>query len=342
MSMAEPVIYLLHGDDDFSIDQYIHEIKKKIGDPALVDLNLTSLDGRNMDLDGWIGVASTMPFLTQRRMTILSNPTMRLATPEAKEKFKQQLTRLPDTATLALVVDHVMLDKNGHPEWLLAWAQKAGERVQVKAFPLPKGSGLITWIQEHARKLGGQITSRAAQKLVALIDDDPRLADQEVQKALLYVNYRRPVEAEDVELLTPDSAAGKVFAMVDALAVKDGRKALGMLERLLKDDEPLLIFGMIIRQFRLLLLARSLYDLGYTEQRVIEGFALFPKPNQIGAYPAKKAYDQCRRFELKFLEAVYERLLKVDEAIKSGQMPGGLALEVFVTEFTGQPTTARG
>jgi DNA polymerase III delta subunit len=58
-------------------------------------------------------------------------------------------------------------------------------------------------------------------------------------------------------------------------------------------------------------------------------------------YVADKLLIQARRFSLPDLEAEYHRLLDLDEAIKTGQMPGDLALETFVADFTTAPAQPR-
>ena len=62
-----------------------------------------------------------------------------------------------------------------------------------------------------ARLLGEEYTpitttlgSPAAKQLAAYIGSDTSLAAQEMEKLFTYVNYSRPVEAEDVQLLTTD------------------------------------------------------------------------------------------------------------------------------------------
>ena len=52
-------------------------------------------------------------------------------------------------------------------------------------------------------------------------------------------------------------------------------------------------------------------------------------------YRARLALEHARRYTLPQLEAIYHRLLDVDTAIKTGQMPGDLALELLVVELTG-------
>jgi hypothetical protein len=41
----KPVVYILHGDDEFAIAEFIAGMEKKLGDPVTADLNITRLDG---------------------------------------------------------------------------------------------------------------------------------------------------------------------------------------------------------------------------------------------------------------------------------------------------------
>ncbi|MEW5868101.1 MAG: DNA polymerase III subunit delta [Chloroflexota bacterium] len=331
MPDSAPVVYLLHGDDEFAIAQYLAEFEVRLGDPATVAMNLTRLDGRTYNLEGLLSVAGAMPFLAKRRVVVLSYPLARLNSAPARQKFLELLEKIPPTTALVLVEYSLLTDerdrRQGKIHWLEKWAEGAGERVLVKAFPLPKGALLGRWIQEQARRAGGQFTPQAADLLGSLVGGDPRLADQEIQKLLAYVNYQRAVDIDDVETLTADVGQGDIFAMVDALGNQDGRKALGMYHRLLEQQDPISIFGMVVRQFRLLLLAREVLDGGGNKADVIRELKIHP-------FVADKLLGQVRRFDLHTLEMIYHRLLDLDEAIKTGEIPADLALDTLVAALT--------
>ena len=186
---------------------------------------------------------------------------------------------------------------------------------------------MVERIQEMAREFGGQITPQAAALLSSLVDGDPRAFNQEIQKLLAYVNYQRAIEPEDVELLTADIGQGNIFAMVDALGNQNGRQAMSMLQRLLEGKESGMIFPMVVRQFRLILLAREVLDNGGNKNDVARQLKLPP-------FVADKLYLQARRFTLPELEAIYRQLLEIDKAIKTGKVPGDLALDTLVVELT--------
>lgn len=337
MSKPAPVVYILHGDDEYAINCFIDEIETRLGDPAAAMMNITRLDGRSLQLEELRSVVNAVPFLTRRRLVVLTHPRARLNSPAEREKFISLLEQIPQSTALILVENHPLTSerdkRRGEIHWLEAWAGGNKELAFVRVFHLPKGGAMGRWIQEQAQSTGGSFTPQAAVLLASLVGEDTRLVDQEIQKLLAYVNYMRPVEPEDVEKLTAVVAQGDIFAMVDALGNQDGKSAIGMLHRLLELQDPLSIFGMVVRQFRLLLLARDVMDRGGGPAEMVREYDVRPK---LHPYVAEKACSQARSFSIDVLEHVYHHLLDIDEAIKTGNIQSDLALDTFVADFTSQ------
>lgn len=331
MTDSAPVVYLLHGEDEFAIAQFVSDIEAKLGDAATAAMNTTRMDGRSFDPAEFGAVVNAMPFLAKRRLVVLTNPLAAVNSQPARQSFLDQLERIPSTTALVLVENRYLTDerdrRKGKLNWLERWAQENSERVYLRAFVLPKGAAMAHWIQDRAKSFGGQFTPQAAALLASLVGDNPRLADQEIQKLLAYVDYHRVIEPDDVEALTADYEQGDIFEMVDALGNQDGRRAMGMLHRLLESQDPFSIFGMIVRQFRLLLLTREVLDNGGQAGEVARLLKLHP-------YVADKMSKQARHFTVPVLEQVYHRLLDIDEAMKTSQMTGDLALDTMVAALT--------
>jgi len=330
---SAPTMVLLNGDDEFAIAQYLAKTQAGLGDASLVEMNLAKFDGRTYNLDDLLSVAGAMPFLARRRLVILEHPTARISSKEEQERFIAQLNKIPESTLLILVEYKILTDRKAREKnklhWLEEWAFSLGERVWIKRFELPKGGAMPGWIQAKAKDYGGQFTRGAASELAGLVGDEPRLADQEIQKLLTYVNYRRPVELEDVHHLTADMREGDIFTLVDAIGNRNVKAAMAMLERLLEEDEPIAIFAMIVRQFRLLLQAREILDRGGSAvdmaREVIDS-----NGKKVHPYVARKVIEQAPRFSLPVLEEIYRRLLDIDEGMKTSQVPGNLALETLV------------
>ena len=331
MAKAPPVIYLLHGEDEFGIAQFVSELKSKLGDSSLVEMNFTELDGRALAQDDLVTSTNAMPFLAKRRLVVLSHPLAYAKSFHDHQKFLEFLDRIPLTTALVLVVDHALTTERDlrreKYHWLESWARQRGDRVFLRLFNIPMGASMARWIQSRAKELGGQFDYQAASLLASLVGEDTRLADQEIQKLLVYVNDQRPVGYDDVEHLTSYELEGDIFALVDALGQRNGKTASMMFHRLLESDDPLRIFGMIVRQFRLLLLAREVLDAGGTDRDIAGRLGIHP-------YVAQKVTDQSRGFALSALECTYRTLLEIDQAIKTSQMESTLAMDVFIAEQT--------
>jgi len=84
-----------------------------------------------------------------------------------------------------------------------------------------------------------------------------------------------------------------------------------------------------VRQFRLLLQAREMLDNGKTLGEVT-------KTLKLHEFVGKKVIGQAQRFSMDILEAIYRRLLEMDESIKTGLVEPDLALEAFVAGFVPQ------
>jgi DNA polymerase-3 subunit delta len=330
VSETPPTIYLLDGEDEYAIAEIIAQLSSKLGDAATAEMNTTRLDGGSASLEQIEAAARAMPFLAPRRLIILTKMAPRLTTKPQRERLLDLLNKLPASAAVVLVEPGNLTKegKDGKPHWLVAWATSAGPRVFYRHCALPTGDEMARWIQTRARTLSGTFTAQAAATLAGLVGEDPRLANQEIIKLLTYVNFARPVEVDDVQALTPLSAGVGDFALVNALRNHDQHAAQSLLARMLAEEDAIPIFQSIVSQFRDLLLIREVLDGRGGVEDVVRLLHLHP-------YRAKLAAEHARRYSMEALEAIYHRLLAVDTAIKSGQMPGDLALETLVIELTG-------
>jgi DNA polymerase-3 subunit delta len=320
---ATPTVYILHGDDEVGAKAFLAAMREKMGDPAAADMNTSRLEGR-VNLAELKGAVSAVPFLVARRLVILANGLAHFKTKADQTKFSDLLEAIPPSTALVLVENTPL--KEGH--WILKWADAHPGEAYPKLLALPRGGALVRWIQGYARDRGGDVTPEAAFHLVSLIGDDNRSAANEVDKLLAYVNYARPVEVDDVELLTSPVQQGDVFEMVDAIGSRNAKAALKSLHNLLAHEDAFPLWGMIIRQFRLLLLYREMADAGATQPEIAKGLAVHP-------FVAQKVGAQARNFDLPTLEAIYRRLVVIDERIKTGQVDMEIALYTLVAGLAG-------
>jgi DNA polymerase III subunit delta len=361
MADDKPSIYILHGDDAFAIHKYISSMEAKLGDPSMADLNTTRLDGRQASLDDIRAAAFAMPFLADRRLVVVTSPLarfsskgMREVNPEeasttsqlsaaaraGREKFLALLDAVPATTALALIIDDARVRRKGEwqwevltpTHWLQRWASQAGKRAWIQECGLPTIEEMPGWVRKQVEAMHGQFSPQAVRALAEHVGPDTEMAAQEIIKLLTYVDYKRPVEEDDVTLLTAQTNQASVFTLVDAMGERNGHLALQTLHNLMEENDPVELFGMIVRQFRLLLQAREVLDEGggieiiSKEVKEKSGGGLHP-------YVAQKLAGQAQQFTLAGLDDIYRRLLEIDVAVKTSQMPAEVAFDTFIAEL---------
>jgi len=318
-----PSILILHGNDEFAIAAHIARLCAGLGDPASADMNIARFDGRTgLDFEALNTAVNAAPFLAPRRVVVLEHPSAAFSAAPARKKFLELLDKAQPSTTIALVEYEEL--KREH--WLMKWVSQAGVRAGAHIYKMPKQWEMPRWIESEAKKQGGKIEPDAAARLSEMVGEDTRIAAQELTKLLTYVNFERPIRLLDVEKVSIVSAQSSVFELVDALGQKDGKKAQRVLHQLLDEEEALELWGMVIRQFRLLLQAREMLDEHATNLDVQNALGLYD-------FVAQKVCSQAGRFSMPALESIYHKLLEIDEGAKTSRVPLDLALDTLIVEF---------
>ncbi|MBN8590381.1 MAG: DNA polymerase III subunit delta [Anaerolineae bacterium] len=329
MSKAVKTFYLLHGDDDFGLEQELAAIRKRMGDGPNADLNTDEFDGTVASVPEVLNAVSSYPFLADRRLVIVRGMLGWITRKGAGDTGKQAveallnaLPTLPETARLVFVERGALAENSKLVK--LARENPAGYE---KLFASP--SDATGWIMRRAKDAyETEIQPAAAAALAEVTGHDLRRADSELVKLASYVDGAHPITEEDVALLTPYVSEARVFDMVDAVAEGRAGQALQMLHRLLmeKDQDPFKVYGMIIRQFRLLLTAKEyLLDGGYPNQMA--------DALKMNSFVAKKVAVQSRAFSLAQLDRIYHALLDTDLKMKTGQLDPTLALDLLIASL---------
>lgn len=327
----KPKVYLFFGNDELAMQKLVQGLLDKALDAAMGDMNISRFQ-ENPRVEDVRDAAYVMPLFSDRRLVLVTNAADWVKGSKNKESILKLMEGLPASTALVLQLN-LEIDRGAWKDfapthWLRKWAkdQPAGSIYQ-KECSLPGIGQMPGLIMREAAEKKGAFSASAAQELAKAVGNDTLLASEEIDKLLTYVDFQRPVTAEDVRLLTPDVAPISVFDMVDAIGERNIPKAAQLLHRLLESEMPIPLFGMIIRQFRLLILAREVLDQGGRKQQIEKSLKLHP-------FVAEKVEKQATLFDLKQLNNIYHRLLTTDEALKTGLMEPKLAIEMFVSEIS--------
>ena len=139
--------------------------------------------------------------------------------------------------------------------------------------------------------------------------------DKEINKSLLSLFKKAEIKFFKVERL--------VFSLVESIKPNNAKVVIDLFKKILLKNPMEIIFSMIIRQFRLLILIKS-----GTKNGPLEFLRLAPWQKQ-------KLTNQAKFFTMEELRKIYKRLLEIDYNNKTGQSCFDLAktLELFIIEI---------
>ena len=328
------MLYILFGDNDFSLYQSLEEIKRGIGDPTTLATNTTTLEGQQVTLSQLRTVCETLPFLAERRLVIVKGLLERFEPrgksgrkktprmPDQRNEYKllaEHINKMPDSTILVLIDSGI---RGNNP--LL---RELSDKAEVKSFPLLKDTELRQWIQNRVAEEGGSISSPAVTLLTKLVGSNLWVMASEINKLVLFTSGRR-IEEADVERVVSHAQQASVFAMVDAILEFKVDVAEQALQQLLnRGAAPAYLLVMLSRQVRMIVRIKELRNQRKT------GVEIQNKLGLTSEFALRKTLEQAGRYSLKRLKGVYHKLLETDLSIKTGKYDAELALSILVAEL---------
>ncbi|MFQ5943757.1 MAG: DNA polymerase III subunit delta [Anaerolineales bacterium] len=312
--MSPPSIYLFYGDNSLAISETIAELEGKLGPSS--EFNVQRFSGSSLDLEQLSAACGALPFLASRRLIIVEEAGK--IPDRERDLLARLMDELPDTAALVLI-EEIQADRELKASFIYQWVEEHRDRAYVRAFMNPRGAAFIRWLGERSE---GRIDQDAAQLLSHYVEEDSLLAEQELKKLLDYVDDERMITTEDVERLTPSHGQLDIFAVVDKLG--DSKGTLPRLQRLLENQDPSFVFLMLVRQFRLMIVARNAIEIG---EDPISSLKVPP-------FVARKVSAQSQQFTTTELRDIYQRLLDLDVSVKRGEADLSLDLLPLVASLS--------
>ncbi len=328
-------IYILQGDDDLSIRDYLNDLFARLRAENVGGLDIEELDGQTTSLAVLKQALNSLSLLSPQRVVVLAQALEVFKKKEDGPWLTDTLKQLPTTTRLVLLIPdsqryfrgEMIWQKVTARHWLHASLADSGRQMEWVQKPLPSQREMPTWIMTEVARQGGRFDGRAAAELANLVGSNLFQARQEIAKAISYVGPDGIVSREDVRLLCSQSREEDIFEMVDAVGGRNAQRALSLLQRLLQDLPAQYIYTMLARQVRLLIMARDLLDEGGNQEALAARAGLH-------AFVAKKAMTQARHFSMGELEDLYAQLDRMDEDAKTGTVTLEVAMEALVAEIS--------
>ena len=329
------MLYILHGEDDFSLHQALEEIKRGIGDQAALATNTTVFDGQQVTVDQLRTVCESMPFLAEKRLVIIQGLLERFE-PRPKSRRQKKTTsvanrqdeykplaeylgKIPDSTVLVLIDGKL---KSQNPLF-----RELSTKARAMSFPLLRNDRLHQWIQKGVREKDSSMSPQAVDLLARFVGGNLWIMTNEIDKLVLFTSGRR-IEEEDVRHVVSYAQEANVFVMVDAILEFKAGVAEQLLQQLLQHGAaPAYLLVMLARQVRMIVRVRELRRQRKSEVEIQD------KLNLPSEFVLRKALEQANRYSLPRLKEVYHRLLEADLAIKTGKLDSELALNILIAEL---------
>jgi DNA polymerase III subunit delta len=347
------MVYIFLDSDEYLAAQRIAQLRAALGDPEMADLNTVAVNGSKTDAGDILGHASMMPFLAPRRLVIvegyLSHLDKRMAASENTDSAAyaeavalfEGLPQVPETCDVVFVDGGV--DKrralwkgfrrsggSGGETGKVAGLDSISKSVvvQFESLETPDSRTLPAWIVRRAQELEIAIDGQAIQLLADFVGPNLRQLDNELQKLAVYA-AGRSIQAADVRLLVSDASEAMIWDLTDALSQRNAQRAMLALHALRRADaNAFYLLTMIARQYRIILKVKdAMSGRGRANEQDIAKL-VGERP-----YPVRKAMGQAGAYTVTGLEAILNRLLEADFAMKTGADPD-TETDVLIAELT--------
>jgi len=329
------LLYILSGQDDFSIYQSLEEIKRKMGDRTMLATNTTMLDGQQLTLDRLKTVCGAIPFLAEKRLVIIKGllerfeskgkPSRRKKTVSANnsqneaKSLAEYVSNIPDT-TILVLIDGKISSNN-------ALFKELSGRGETSSFPLLREPQLRQWIQSRVAREKGSISPQAVDLLAKMVGSNLWIMSNEIDKLILFAAGRR-IEVEDVRQVVSYAQQTNVFALIDAILEFKAGLAQQLLQQLLQGGvSSAYLLAILSHQLRMIVRAKELRNQRKSQREIQDRLGVTSE------FALRRALEQTVMCSWERLKGVYHKLLEADLAIKTGKYDDELALNILITEL---------
>lgn len=319
---GESAVYLLHGEEPFLTREAAEALRQTVMRGGLEDFNLDRFDARDKpDPERIAQAARTLPMMAARRLVWVKNADALAALGAKVLAPLTDYIAKPDPSTCLLLEAPSKVKGN----LALFKACKSHGLVHESA-PL-RDRELLAFATERATLRGRVLRPDAAALLAEAIGRDLGAIDTALERLSLFVDGEAPIEVAHVEQVVPHTRTHTVWELVDAVAERRPALVLAHAQVLLDQGEaPLKLLSMVVRQFRQLLVGRSVRAAGGSADEAAAAAGVPP-------FRARTFASQVERYSGAELLRALERLAETDRSLKSSKLPGELLFQAALLDL---------
>ena len=310
------MVYLISTDSKVMLDKKINSLIKD-GEEVI------SYNYLETSLDEIIDSASYGSLFDYHKNIIVKNADF-FGSVKLNDKEKNKLVKYldnPNPDVNIIFVTYNSIDKRKEI------VKKVGENIII--LTAPKGYDLINYTKLLINKYGFLMNDEEVKYLISASLNSWDLINNEVEKLSLLFQSNSKISMKDLQNIVCSNAKDNEFKFVDAVVNKDGGEAFDYLkDLLLLKVDPLKLFNLLTREYRLILMYQILYNKNYSRNDMIKELGVYD-------WQLDKIRKESNVYHIDDLKDIMISLNDFDYAIKSGQKEKTLALEEFIVNIMG-------
>ncbi len=311
-------IYFLFGEDDYSLDNTVEEIRKKI-EPMVdseFDKEFITLN-KGSNLTQILDLAYSFPFGGGKKLIVLKN----FENLNNKKELNPFILNPPEFSILVCANYGKISDTSKEPYSLLI------NNHYIFEAKIEKGDDLIEWLVNKSSKMKLEIDFNTARALIEIVGEDKSLLEMQFEKIYNYSINNPRLTFDEIRKIVSPTKQFSIFDLQDSLAKKDKGKSLEIAYNLIDAGiEMVFIINMLAKYFTTI---AQIMELMRSNVNDNEGASML-KVSWFYYVNCKKA-----QFFMKdeHLSKVSVALFNADVAVKSTNMDSKTILSILISEL---------
>lgn len=317
------MIYFLYGEDDFSSNEKLNEIRDEFLRKNAEGSSFGILDFDESVKDNLRDVIGSGGLFSSSKLTVVKNFLS-----GADKTYQGNVFDFLSSSEYLFSDDENILVfwEKGNPKKNTRMFKLLNSKANVECFELLASGKLQSWVQNKVNSLNGKISRDAVGVLALYVGEDLWQMNNEIEKLVAFTDEGE-IGVDDVNTLVKPKIRSDIFKTIEALASQNKPLALRLLHNQLKGgDDPFYVLSMYIYQFRNLLKISSFYYSGLRNHYEVAKVA------RLHPFVVQKGMGHLNRFSSSKLREIYKKLEKLDSKVKTGEMDILLALDKFIVE----------
>ena len=212
-------VYYLFGEDTYSVDITFAEIEKVVQPFITSDFDKEVLYGENQNFTNIIGLASTFPFGSEKKLIIVKQAE-KLKDKKEKKEILSYFESPADFTVLVFLHEGTITNPTSEPYKTLA---NQGYLFEAKEL---KGKSLIDWLISTVEKNGKTISYDNAQLLTDISGENRNTLESQLEKIFIYVGDNKEITIDSIRGLSTSLKQYTIFDLQNAIGKKNKSAAL--------------------------------------------------------------------------------------------------------------------